>query len=194
MSVQCLIHPLEVIKIHQQCSSNADTIYRTALKIYTNEGISAFYKGIVPELISKSIKQAWCWPMITGIPPWLEKEYQLKPLHQQGITGFCIASFDAAVTTPLMRIKITSILKEKKKIPLKDIFKEGWHGFGSHWSKLSANWISFLVTQKYFRDRFQEKSNQPLSIPELMTIGIQTAFVVSIIAPFDVANSLQNKD
>ena len=108
--VHSLIYPLEVVKIRQQCSQDESKSIRIALKILQQEGVGAFYKGLAPQLLKTSIKQVWCWPMMTGMPSVL-KRYQLENLGQQAFTGLSIATIDAVISTPLERAKIVSAFK-----------------------------------------------------------------------------------
>lgn len=192
VTVHSIIFPLEVIKIQQQASLKKEMSYRIAANLLRTEGIGGFYRGIVPQLVKTSLKQAWCWPIITELPKKLER-YRVNPYVQQFLTGLSIATIDAAITTPLERLKILTIVNKPRELSFKNIYKEGWYGFRAHWSKLSVSWVLFLLAQKYFRERYREKSGgQPLSLPQLMDIGIRVAFVVSLCtAPFDVANTLK---
>lgn len=189
--VHSLIYPLEVIKIRQQCSQGESKSMRIAMALLQEEGMGAFYKGLAPQLLKTSIKQVWCWPMITGMPAVLQR-YQIENLSQQAITGLSIATMDAAISTPLERAKIVSAFRGKSKFCFRDVYREGWRGFTTHWSKLSVNWITFLMAQKYLRDQSSESSKQPLSFPQLTKIGVEVALIVSLVsAPFDVANTLK---
>lgn len=190
-SVHTLIYPLEVIKIRQQCSPISENSARVALSLFKGEGFSAFYKGLAPQLLKTSLKQVWCWPMITGTPVFLQS-YQLGDLPTQAITGLSIATVDAAISTPLERIKILSAYTGKVSASLKGVYKNGWQGFATHWGKLSVNWMTFLVAQKYLREQDSTQSEQPLSFLQLTGIGIQVAVIVSLVgAPFDSANTLK---
>ncbi len=190
VSVQSLIYPLEVIKIHRQCSQSKSA--QIALTLFRQEGMGAFYKGLAPQLLKTSIKQIWCWPVIMQMPSILQT-YQIENLKQQVLTGLSIATIDAAISTPLERAKILSAFKGSSKFCLKNMYKDGWHGFGAHWSKLSVNWTTFLTAQKYLRDQYSEEA---LSFFQLSKIGVQVALIVSVVsAPFDIANTLkQAKD
>lgn len=191
LSVHTLIYPLEVIKIRQQCSLNSENSARIALSLFKGEGFSAFYKGLTPQLLKTSLKQVWCWPMITGIPVFLQ-HYQLGDLPTHAITGLSIATIDAAITTPLERIKILSAYTGKASFSLRDVYKHGWQGFTTHLSKLSVNWMTFLIAQKHLRERNSSQSEQPLSLLQLTKIGTQVAVIVSLMgAPFDIANTLK---
>lgn len=191
ISVHTLIHPLDVIKIRQQCSQKESKSFRIALALHHKEGIGVFYKGLAPQLLKTSIKQIWCWPIITGMPPVLQK-YQIANLEQQMITGLSIATIEAIISTPLERAKIVSAFRGTSKFCLNKPYKEGWRGFTTHWSKLSVNWVAFLAAQKYLRDQSSSLSGEPLSLPELTKIGVQVAFIVSLVsAPFDIANTLK---
>lgn len=189
--VHSLIYPLEVIKIRQQCSQGTSKSYQIAVALFRQEGISAFYQGLAPQLVKTSIKQVWCWPMITGMPSVLQR-YPIENLTQQAITGLSIATVDAAISTPLERAKILSAFRGTSKFCFHNAYRDGWRGWGAHWSKLSVNWVAFLTAQKYLRDRSSGSSKDPLSFPELTKIGVEVALIVSLVsAPFDIANTLK---
>lgn len=191
LSLQTFIYPLEMVKLRLHCSQDESKILRIALAIFRQEGIGAFYIGLAPQLLKTSIKQVWCWPMITGMPSVLKK-YQIENLAQQVLTGLSIALIDALISTPLEGAKIRSLSKETRKFCFTDIYKEGWKGFTTNWSKLSVCWVTFLTAQKCLRDRSSALSGQDLSFSELTKIGVQVALIVSLVsAPFDVANTLK---
>lgn len=191
LSVHTLIYPLEVIKIHQQCSQNSENIARVALNIFKKDSFNAFYKGLPPQLLKTSLKQVWCWPMITELPIILQR-YQLGDFLRYAMTGFSIATIDAVMTTPLEKAKILSAYTGKVSFSLKSVYKNGWQGFTAHWLKLSINWTAFLTTQKYLRDRSSLQSEQSLSLFQLAKIGVQVALITSLIsAPFDIAHTLK---
>lgn len=190
-SVHTLIYPLEVVKIHQQCALNSENSARIALNLFKQKGFPVFYKGMTHQLLQTSLKQVWCSPMTILFPIFLQR-YQLKTLTAQAITGLLIATIDAAVTTPLEKIKILSAYTGKVSFSLKDIYKHGWQGASSYWSKLSVYWVTFLTVQKHLRDRNSVQSEQPLSLLQLTKIGAQVAVIVSlVVAPFDTASTLR---
>lgn len=191
ITVHTLIYPLEVVKIRQQCHLNAEKSIEIARMLFQKEGSSAFYKGLTPQLLKTSLKQAWVWPMITGIPVFL-KQYRIGDISQQALTGLTIATIDATITTPLERAKILSAFTGKTRFSFGSIYKDGWRGFTTHWAKLSINWTVFLEAQKYLRERTRKKPEQILSLPQLAGIGAQVAIIVSLVsAPFDIANTLK---
>ncbi|HNA62428.1 MAG TPA: hypothetical protein PKW79_05070, partial [Rhabdochlamydiaceae bacterium] len=161
------------------------------MALLRQEGIGAFYKGLAPQLLKTSIKQVWCWPMITGMPSVLQR-YQIGNLGQQAITGLSIATIDAAISTPLERAKILSAFRGTSKFCFQNAYRDGWRGFTTHWSKLSVNWVAFLTAQKYLRDQSSGSSKASLSFPQLTKIGVEVALIVSLVsAPFDIANTLK---
>ncbi len=190
LCVHTLIFPLDVIKIRQQCDSSSRKSFEIARTLFEKEGVGAFYKGLSPQLVKTSIKQAWVWPILTGIPPYL-KQYKIKETPSLLLTGFLISMIDAAITTPLEKSKIQSALAGKTKFSLKG----GWQGFGTHLTNLSVNWSTFLIAQKHLRDRYRQKSEKALSLRELTEIGIQVAIIVSLVsAPIDFANTLKHAE
>lgn len=191
--VETLLYPLEAVKIRQQCSHTSEKSIYIARRIFQQEGVSAFYKGLSPQLVKTGIKQIWCWPMIMGIPNFLKK-YGIGTIHQQILTGFSIATVDALITTPLERAKVLSALSRKRSLSLASIYKDGWRGFTTYWAKRSINWCTFLTAQKYLRDCDHIESERR-SFSALAKIGIQVALIVSIVsAPFDIANTLKQAD
>ena len=190
LCVEVIIYPLEVVKIRQQCSSKSEICFQIARKIFKQEGPSAFYRGLTPQLIKTSLKQMWCWPMITGIPSFLQT-YGLGDLQQQILTGLSIATVDAAITTPLERAKILAALVGKSSFTLPNVYREGWQGFYTYWAKRSINMITFLAAQKYLRERDRPPSGH-LSLAALIKTGIQVALILSLVsAPFDMVNTLK---
>lgn len=191
ISVHSLIYPLEVIKIRQQCSQGESKCVRIAMNVMREEGIGAFYKGLAPQLVRTSIKQFWCWPMVTEMPSVLQR-YQVGNLGQQVITGISIATIDAAISTPLERAKILSASRGANKFCFQSAYREGWQGFPTHWCKLSVNWVAFMTAQKHLRDRSSGSSKDSLSFSQLTKIGVEVALIVSLVsAPFDIANTLK---
>ncbi|MBI3236093.1 MAG: hypothetical protein HYZ48_00005, partial [Chlamydiales bacterium] len=71
LCVHTLIYPLEVIKIQQQCTTQKST--QIVRHLFQAQGVTAFYRGLSSQLIKTSVKQAWCWPLMTTIPPTLER-------------------------------------------------------------------------------------------------------------------------
>lgn len=194
LCVNTLLYPLDVIKTHQQASQNHERGYQVVKRIWQQSGPSAFYKGLSAHLLKSSLRQTWSWPMAAGIPQLLTP-YNLNPFSTFLITSLSIATVDAAVTTPLEKLRILSITdnKETSLKTLKQQGKAGWHGFDAHWTKLTIRWSAFLNAQAYFREEARKSSNsEQLDYLQLAKIGTKVAFVVSIAcAPFDVANTLR---
>jgi Mitochondrial carrier protein len=189
--VEIVVYPLEVIKIHKQCSPTSEKSMRIAQRLFQEGGYRAFYRGLQPQLARAILKQAWCWPMITEIPPWLHAHYGLGEMSQQVVTGFSIAAVDALVTTPLEKVKIVSALKGKVPLSVAYIYKEGWQGFSTYFAKRSVGMVTFLTAQKFLRDQNRE-SQEKLSPLELTKIGVEVALIMSVVlAPFDMANTVK---
>lgn len=185
--VHTFIYPLETIKTHQQCQ-NQGKINQIAKQIWQQEGFKGFYRGLLPQLINTSIKQAWCWPLMIGIPDFLDR-YHLSMIQKQALTGLTIATANT-VLTPLEKARISAIYSQKK-FNLANLSKKDWQGFSSNWAKLSVDWSVFLVSQQYFRDR-EQSGQEALTLTQLTKIGIKVAFIASLAtAPFDVANTLK---
>lgn len=182
--VRLLIHPLDVIKTSQQFDQKV-TSWQAANRVWTEQGIFGFYRGVSPQLLRTCFKQAWVWPAITYVSYSVSDTYYLA---KEVLAGLAIASLDAVISTPLERAKIGSIVLGKK-ISFQTLFKEGWKGCTTHWMKLAICWPVFLSTQKIFRDKYRG-SGKPLTASQLLEIGVKTSVIVSITsAPFDMATT-----
>ena len=190
--VRAVIFPLETIKTHQQDAPISTKSYEVALKLFKEGGCPGFYKGFSMVILKTSVQQGLVWPVIACGPSILDR-YRIHPLAQQAVIGISIASLSALITNPMEKIKVLSILQKKNKLSLFRLYqnKEGWNGFGSHFGKLATNWTTFLVTQKYLRERAKKK-NKTLTPAQLALISAQVAFTVSVVSsPIDVANTLK---
>lgn len=189
--VHTLIHPLEVIKIRQQCYPVSEKSVQIAQKVFQEEGVRAFYKGLPPQLLKTSIKQFWSWPMIMELPQ-VFHQYDLGAMQQQALTGFSIATVDATLMTPLERAKIASASGGKQRFSLSGSYRDGWRGFSAHWTRLSVYWSTFLIAQEALRTHYRQKQGCPLNLFQLAKIGTEIALIVSFVAaPFDIANTLK---
>ncbi len=189
MAVTCFIYPLQVIKYRQQNQALSERAYQIAWKMFQSEGVGAFYKGITPQMISTSIKQTWIWPVITIVPEAL-KSCEVKDLPAQAITGFTIATLDSAILTPFEKAKIVSAVQGKDVFSFKNVFHNGWQAFPTQWRKQSAQWVTFLVAQKYLRDFYRQSPDEDLSLAQLAGIGTQIAVLASVVsAPLDFINT-----
>ncbi|MEM1283160.1 MAG: MC/SLC25 family protein [Chlamydiota bacterium] len=190
IAVDTLIYPLDVVRIQQQCTNDSKKCWMIAKKLFQDKGYSTFYRGISPQLLRTGMKQVWCWPMITGMPPLLNS-YCLNGIQQQIITGVSIATVDAIVTTPLEKLKIFSILTRKIPFSFVDVYQKGWQGFSAYWAKRSINMVTFLIAQHYFRE-CNRKQNEELEPLLLIKTGTQVALAVSLVgAPFDMVNTIK---
>lgn len=184
--VHGIIYPLQVMKVRQQCDPRAKTS-QIFWSLFQKEGPTAFYAGFSHQLLQTSLKQLWCWPMMTGLPLFFEQQ-GVEKREQQICTGITIATIDALTTLFLERHKLQLAAGERRSSFWKN--KEGWRGYSTHWSRLSINWVVFLTAQHHLRERAHRQNEGPLSLPQLLTIGTQVAFLVSVAsAPFDFANT-----
>ncbi len=188
--LDAMVYPIEVLKLRQQSSQGPDMgVYRIARTIFQQEGIHAFYKGL-PFQLTKTVRQAWCWPMIAGVPVFLER-YPLSDVQRSALTGGLIASTNAALI-PLERAHIKSACTGKSIFSLQNVMKDGWRGISIYGAKLYIGWITFLTAQQYFRDRSGIPPEQALPLSKAAEIGAKAAVVQSVIlAPFDYMNTQQ---
>lgn len=190
VAVHTSIYPLEVVKSHLQVSKEPIRTLEAVQAILQKGGFKAFYQGVRVQLLKTSLKQAWCWPVITEVPHLL-KDQKVDKRYHTVLTGEAIATVDALVTHPLEKAKFKEIFNESQKKLLFNAYKQSWQGLLTYWTHRSVAWISFLTAQQYFRDQLkQEDPTQKLTLPQLVQVGLKVAVVVSLaLAPFDVANT-----
>lgn len=185
LAVRIMIYPLDVVRTYQQ-SKHLGNSFQVFADLYREGGLSIFFSGLSPQLVRTSLKQAWVWPMFTYAPSFIPVSH---PLGQQAITGLMIAVVDATITTPLEKAKIGLMISGKKGFSLSTLWKDGWNGYVTHLAKLSVSWSTFLVGQKFFRDR-NTVPGKRASVAQLCDIALKTTLLVSVIsAPLDMANT-----
>lgn len=196
VGVTFLTYPIEVIKICKQEAAQSQKSYQIAQQLFKEGGLRALYRGFVPQLTKMTIKQTWCWPVMMGLPSYLEnsRTVNVRPMTSQLLTGLALAVIDAGLTTPLEKIRIRSITRNltfHDYMQLK-FLKKAWKGTGIQCSKLAVNWSTFLISQRYFRDEYRAVTHRTdLNMEEVFGIGLAVALVVSVVsAPLDFANTL----
>ncbi|KAH8311598.1 hypothetical protein KR044_007137 [Drosophila immigrans] len=204
----CLFMPLDVVKTRLQLQKNTslkglqhyDGVFDAFVKIHQHEGITAFWRGILP-------------PMISGTPRRAIKFMafeQLKPLFLFGdkptfisysLAGGVAGMIEAVVQNPFETIKITLQANRRKKLDTltvaKTIYKTGGFGSQGFYKGLSATVSRNFVFHIAYLGLFSTMKDE---IPVLKTeIGeffrkCVCAFICSCIAacnsiPFDVVKS-----
>jgi len=188
--VEACIYPIEVVKVRQQCAATSETSLRLAKQVLQTEGYKAFYQGLTPQLCKTGIRHCWSWPLMTHMPKFLAS-YGFGTISQQVCTGLTIAVFDATITTPLERTKLTSAFSGKSLFSIRHIYSGGWQGLTTYLIKRAVNNVAFLIAQQSLRDHYRQKS-EILDLPVLIKIGIQVAAIVSVVStPFDFANTMK---
>ena len=188
VSVHTLIHPLEVVKVRFQ-NAKSETMLKITENLFQEHGFKGFYKGFNAQILKIGVKQVWCWPLILHLPDRINNT-SFNELQKQALTGFCIASIDALISTPIEKAKMLAIVSKNKDGFSDHLFHKIYKGFFFHWMKLSVCWMTFLTTQKHLRTQ-KRFNKEKLSLQDLGEIGIKTAFVVSFVAaPFDLLSTL----
>ncbi len=180
--VDTFLYPFEVVKIHQQKLGNQERGHDIAWRLFKKNGCGVFYHGFGQE-ISKTCLKALSWPIVVGMPSFLER-WDLGPLTQQAVTGLTIGTASAVVSIPLEQRRIVSIAKENKTYSI-------FQGFAPHWAKLTVAWVVFLTAQKDLRSRYLAYAGQEkLTVGQLAAVGTGAALLVSLTsAPFDLAST-----
>lgn len=182
-SMHLITYPLEAVKLLQQNPSCQQRCDQVARDLWQKEGIRGFYNGFFPKIAEFAQKQIWCWPLMTQLPPLLERQGCSK-VQRQTITGVTIATIDALTGTPFECLRINLVYKQKAKF--------SWHGFPTSWAKRTVGWSTFLVSQRVIADKQPRAEDGKLTLKQSLIVAVQTAALISLaVAPFDVLNTLK---
>lgn len=189
------VHPLSVLKTHQQCASTFMTVHQISGQLWKKGGIRPFYRGVVPQFCNTLGKQLWCWPLIIQAPKVLKRE-GFQGLRQQAVLGLCIGTVDSIGGVCFDKRKTLLIVQPDKILSRWNILKGGLSQWPSYWRQRTVSWTTFLVTQQYFRDQYRKYlGEEKLNFIQLTEVGVSVAVVVTIIAaPFDLANQLRQSE
>ena len=201
LAVVSATYPLDVIKTRQQVNPQAIPVSRVARTIFDQEGVPGFFRGFSPHCVRSIMRQAWSWPMLMGLPGYLQrsdKTHVVGPYMAQGLAGVSIAAVDTVVTTPLEKARITYIASRQAYREtlhyqsLNQFIRRGWSGAGTQFLRGAVAWSTFLSAQQYFRDQLRRsRQKEELNLAELCAVGATVALTVGVsVAPFDFRNTL----
>lgn len=186
--VKSVIYPMQVVKMHRQCSRTPTM--QIVTKMWRQGDIKAFYRGLQPELIKIAPREVWVWPLITRMPKFLG-QWGVKESYHPWVVGSAYATVDAGVMTPLDKAKVRLGLGLDQQFSFKRVYSaQAWHGLGSCWAKRFVNMTTFLWVQDMLKRRYQTEG-KPLSMFSLCVVGVQTGLAVSLASsPVDRINTL----
>ena len=171
--------PLVVMRTVQQDSPTSLTVFQVAKKLFQEGRTKRFYQGFSNQLIEKTITQPITWiGLVNG--PSLLGSYIQSPLVQQGIVGLGIAAVNTAITNPIERKKILTVL-DKGNVSLLKFYvkKEGWVGLSSNFANSAIRWVTFCVAQHKFTDTEKATIQKPLTASSYVKIALQVSLAVS---------------
>jgi len=127
-------HPFDSIKTQWQSAAaegrcfNALGIVRD---IYSQKGISGFYRGYVPNIVRVTMKNIYRWPMMIFLPSFYQNKIPSSLAeHYPGLpkvlVGLTIANLETFVVCPLERLKIWNMTtgENKRHSLLGNFFRE----------------------------------------------------------------------
>lgn len=201
-------HPLDVIKTHRQVKPCYFASH-IAREIYSESGIRGFYKGVTPNGLRVSIKQAYRFPLMLYMPSFFKRYLpgevlEKYPTSPKVFTGFSIACLETGVVGPLERMKVWLITKEKKQT-LRSLFvsENGGSltrtlgaGINAVFARQVVSWVSFLAANAKFAEWERQKypDRKQMSYFSLMKVGLEVGVVnTACVMPFDTAKTLLQK-
>jgi hypothetical protein len=105
-------HPLESIKVQWQADIKFKNSKEIIKNIYSEKGIIGFYRGLIPNLIRRSCKNFYRWPLMLYLPNIFHKiNNNIFPnLNSEGLnkiqTGLFLANFETFFISPIERLKV----------------------------------------------------------------------------------------
>ncbi|KAH8389578.1 hypothetical protein KR215_003014 [Drosophila sulfurigaster] len=203
-----LLLPLDVIKTRLQLQKNTllkglqhyNGVIDAFLKIYRQEGITAFWRGLIPPLLSDTPRRAIKFMAFE----------QLKPVLQFGpeptfityaLAGGIAGTIEAVLQTPFEVVKITQQANRRKRLRTvtvaKEIFKKGGFGFQGFFKGVTATvYRNFIYHVAYLGLYSTGRDVTPVSQTEITEFfrKFGLAFISGCIGcflsiPFDVIKS-----
>lgn len=179
------IYPSEVIKNNYQFLKNKNQTYSSIIKnIYKTNGVTGFYRGMLPPLCLHSPRVATALSL---------NEYFKRYISTTPYSGYITGAMSGAVSgmfiaTPGENIKVYSI---HKNIPAIKSAKEMWKTVGVSAFKKGMSAIALKETFTYSgrlgTTEYFNKLLQPTNTLQVSLIGgIASAFITVIGTPFDV--------
>ncbi|MBX3456966.1 MAG: hypothetical protein KF820_01210 [Candidatus Paracaedibacteraceae bacterium] len=176
--------PIDAVTQNQQ-------VYNTSLfqtvKQLSKSGLSTFYRGLLPRLISESTRSIYMLPAWTysqslfhNFDPELSKEFPyLRKLFAGCVFGAC----EAIIVTPMSRVSVLlntqsnsfswSTLKYFEK-------KDFYRGAGLSFFNSSFGCTVYLMSDRMIRQTIKNyRDNTPLNSYDYVLAGISTSFIYS---------------
>lgn len=185
LGVLPVLLPIERIKIIKQAHSSKG-FFCIARDLYREGGVLNFYKGFQAEAIKVSVKQLAIWPALLGCKQTLATQ-NFSPYIKDGITGSVVGAVSVFFSAPFERMKFAVRESSGEKIGVNN----GWYGCVTQVRKVSFQWSSFLLIQRYFKSQYLLEK-EILTGVDIVDIGVRSAIVVTLVsAPLDRAHALK---
>jgi hypothetical protein len=188
-------HPLESIKVQWQSEIKFKKSKDIVKNIYLEKGIIGFYRGLLPNLIRRSCKNFYRWPLMLYLPNIFNKiNNNIFPYwNSEGLnkiqTGIFLANFETFFVSPIERLKVYFMTYTPfRKAPYNKfdsllfmfyldnkgrIIKELFRGLDASLYRSNLSWVSFLYLEyegKRFLLEFNCKSE--LSFFDLLVVSV----------------------
>ncbi|XP_034473810.1 mitochondrial 2-oxodicarboxylate carrier [Drosophila innubila] len=204
-----LLLPLDVVKTRLQLQTNAVVkgqshyrgVFDAFAKIYRQEGITAFWRGIIPPLLIDTPRRAVKFMVFEQLKPVFFFGASKPTLITYALAGGCAGITEAIMQNPFEVIKVTQQANRKQKLSTihvaRTIFQSD--GFGSRGfykgvgATVARNFIfhvmyfGFFCTMRDVTPICKDRTNEFLRKCGLALLSGWLGCIASI--PFDVAKS-----
>lgn len=197
-------HPLEAIKTQWQAKPAFRNEFHIVHEVYTTKGLyRGFYAGSTPNLGRILIKNSYRFPLIVGIPVFLEsnvpEKYSKNKSMLKLMSGSGISVFESLILCPFerMRTYFMTVEKTNKKATFIGYFRSGgspvrdlFRGLGSLWLRQWVSWNYFLQIDLFLKTKIRKKyniaENEKLPNKYIAPISLLiSATQTMLIMPFD---------
>lgn len=162
-------HPLDSIKVQWQAEikyKNSKSIIRD---IYNEKGILGFYRGFIPNLLRRSCKNIYRWPLMLYMPKFFNKlnskifSKNNSSYNSEGLnkiqTGLFLANFETLFISPIERLKVYFMTHKKRNSKFYSLFyvfykenkgfmsKELFRGLEASLYRSNFSWVTFLYLE-----------------------------------------------
>lgn len=191
-------HPLDLLKVHQQNSSNRCSALSFTLSTYRTSGVGGLFKGLVPPLIAGVVYQSLMFPAYQLALSLFGKARDTESIAESVVAGMFAGLVTTIGTTPLEVAKIQLQLNPSAKggsagatrVVLVKMFRSG---------SMYSGWLSLAVrdgpgTGVYMATyHLCKRLGAPIvpskSLNELLSGGMAGVFCWLSVLPFDTVKT-----
>eukprot|EP01125_Pyxidicula_operculata_P009389 TRINITY_DN3091_c0_g1_i2.p1 TRINITY_DN3091_c0_g1~~TRINITY_DN3091_c0_g1_i2.p1 ORF type:complete len:299 (+),score=57.22 TRINITY_DN3091_c0_g1_i2:109-1005(+) len=194
--------PFDVIKVRMQSQTNPNEklgIVSTVRQAWKHEGITAFYKGLLPPLLAEGVLNSVWFGTYASVCYWLNPDPNKQiSLFQISIAGACAGFTGSFVLTPFDLVKVRAQInrgvgaqRKRPKQIVKEIYQEeGFRGFSRGFlgtiSRDVPSMAVYFCLYNYLKRSATNSDGYLSPLAQFMTGGVAGTICWGICYPADV--------